>query len=200
MSHKTTLWNAFILYCAVTVLKLPLENCRVVAVNKVMISPWNGAVCQCTRWALTQCTLVVVRRRDCWLFLLFCSSCFRYNSVLVLKLFMLAMIPVTTPFKAWVCGRSLRGIAGSNLGVANGCLSLVTVGSCEVDVCAWGWSIGQRSPAGCGVSECDHEASIIRRPWPTRDCCPKKKKRFMPYSDCAYVYINIRTVFGLVGV
>ena len=23
----------------------------------------------------------------------------------------------------------------------------------------------------CGVSECDREASILRRPWPTGGCC-----------------------------
>ena len=27
----------------------------------------------------------------------------------------------------------------------------------------------------CGVSECDREASIMRRPWPTRDCCSMRK-------------------------
>ena len=26
-------------------------------------------------------------------------------------------------------------------------------------------------PTECGVSECDRVASIMRRPWPTRDCC-----------------------------
>jgi hypothetical protein len=28
-----------------------------------------------------------------------------------------------------------------------------------------------RSPTECDVSECDREASILMRPWPTRDCC-----------------------------
>jgi len=32
------------------------------------------------------------------------------------------------------------------------------------------------SPAECGVSECDREASIVRRPWPTRGCCAMEKK------------------------
>jgi hypothetical protein len=27
-----------------------------------------------------------------------------------------------------------------------------------------------RSPTGCCVSECGREASIMRRPWPTRGC------------------------------
>jgi hypothetical protein len=28
----------------------------------------------------------------------------------------------------------------------------------------------------CGVSECDSETSIMRRPWPTRRCCAMHKK------------------------
>jgi hypothetical protein len=44
--------------------------------------------------------------------------------------------------------------------------------SCECcQVSASGWSLVQRSPTECGVSECDREASIMRRPWPTRGCC-----------------------------
>jgi hypothetical protein len=46
----------------------------------------------------------------------------------------------------------------------HGCLSLVSVVCCQVDVPASGWSPVQRSPTECGVSECDHEASIITRP------------------------------------
>jgi hypothetical protein len=38
-------------------------------------------------------------------------------------------------------------------------------------VSASGPSLFQRSPTECGVSECDREASITRRPWPTRGCC-----------------------------
>jgi hypothetical protein len=29
----------------------------------------------------------------------------------------------------------------------------------------------QRSATECGVCECDHEAPIMRRPWPTGGCC-----------------------------
>jgi len=47
---------------------------------------------------------------------------------------------------------------------------------CQVQVPALGWSLAQRSPSVCGVSECgvserDRVASIIGRPWPTRGCC-----------------------------
>jgi hypothetical protein len=33
----------------------------------------------------------------------------------------------------------------------------------------------QRIPTECGVSECDREALIMRRPWPTRGCCVMEK-------------------------
>jgi hypothetical protein len=41
----------------------------------------------------------------------------------------------------------------------HGCLSLVSVVCCQVEVSATGWSLVQRSPTECGVSECDREAS-----------------------------------------
>jgi hypothetical protein len=84
-------------------------------------------------------------------------------------------IPVATSSKAWVYGRSLGGIAGSNpTGGMGACLSVVC---CQVEVSTSGWSLVQRSPTFCGVSECDREASIMRRPWPTRGCCAMGKKR-----------------------
>ena len=56
--------------------------------------------------------------------------------------------------KAWVCGRSLAGIAGSN--TARGTdMSLVSVVCCQVEDCASGLSLVQGSPTECGVSECD---------------------------------------------
>jgi hypothetical protein len=68
-------------------------------------------------------------------------------------------IPVAARSKAWVCGRSLAGIVGSNPTGGHGCLSLVSVVCCQVEVSASGWSLVQRSPTECGVSECDREAS-----------------------------------------
>ena len=58
----------------------------------------------------------------------------------------------------------------------HGYLSLVSVVCCPVEVSASGWSLIQRSPTACGVSERNREASIMRRPWPTRGCCAIKKK------------------------
>jgi hypothetical protein len=54
-------------------------------------------------------------------------------------------------------------------------LSLVSVVCCQVEVSATGWSLVQRSLTECGVSECDREASIMRRPRPTRGCCDIEK-------------------------
>ena len=67
--------------------------------------------------------------------------------------------------KAWVCGRSLAGIVGSNpAGVSSECCVLS-------EISASGWSLVQRSPTDCGASKSDHEASIMRRLWPTGSCC-----------------------------
>jgi hypothetical protein len=50
-------------------------------------------------------------------------------------------------------------------------MTLVSVVCCQIEVSASGSSLVQRNPAECGVSECDRETSIMRRPWPTRGCC-----------------------------
>jgi hypothetical protein len=47
----------------------------------------------------------------------------------------------------------------------------VSVVCCQVEFSASHWALIQSSPTECGVSECDREASIMRRPWPNRDCC-----------------------------
>jgi hypothetical protein len=55
-----------------------------------------------------------------------------------------------------------RGGGGkSRLG--HGCLSIVSVVCCQVEVSATGWSLVQRSPTDCGVSKvCDHETLTKR--------------------------------------
>jgi hypothetical protein len=57
-----------------------------------------------------------------------------------------------------------------------GCLCLVNVVYCQVQISALGWSPVQSSSTECDVTECDREASIVRRPWLTRGCCAMKKK------------------------
>jgi hypothetical protein len=63
----------------------------------------------------------------------------------------------------WKCGfESLRG---------RGYLSLVSFPGSQVDVFESDRSLVQRSFKKCGVSECDHEASKIKRSWSNRGCC-----------------------------
>ena len=50
-------------------------------------------------------------------------------------------------------------------------MSVVSVMYWQVVVSATGLSFVQRNPNNHGVSECDREASILRRPWPNRGCC-----------------------------
>jgi hypothetical protein len=65
---------------------------------------------------------------------------------------------------AWVCDGSLPMIVGSNPALEHGVWSLVTVVCCQIEVTASGRSLLQRSPTECGVPECDHESSTVRRP------------------------------------
>jgi len=69
-------------------------------------------------------------------------------------------------------GSAAAWILGLRVWIPPGaCLSLVSFVCCEIEVSASSWSLVKRSPTECGVSECDREASIIRRPWPTGGCC-----------------------------
>jgi hypothetical protein len=58
---------------------------------------------------------------------------------------------VAAKFKAWVCGRSLAGIAGSST-VGGMDVRIVGVVCCQVEICALACSLVQRSPIECGVS------------------------------------------------
>jgi hypothetical protein len=81
-------------------------------------------------------------------------------------------------------GRAVKGVGLRPLAcwdscfeshLEHGCLSLVSVVCCYVENPASGWSLVQMSPTLCGVPECDRDASIMRRPWPSRDCCAMGK-------------------------
>jgi len=69
----------------------------------------------------------------------------------------------------WVCGRSMDGIAGSipavGLDICCECCVLSGRGLCV------GLITRPEESYRFGVSECDREASIMARPWPTRSCC-----------------------------
>jgi len=72
----------------------------------------------------------------------------------------------STAARLWDCGFE------THMGFE--CLSLVSVVCCQVEDSAFGWSPLQRNPLDCGVSECDREASNMRRPWSTRGYCAIK--------------------------
>ena len=78
-------------------------------------------------------------------------------------------ILVAARSEAWVC--SLAGIVGSN---PAGSMDVYGVLSGR-GLCV-GCSLVQRSPTECGVSECDREPSIVRRPWPYRGLSRHGKK------------------------
>ena len=69
----------------------------------------------------------------------------------------------------------------------HGCLSLVNIVCCQVELSASNRSLVRRSPTECGASECDHETSV-RRPWPTRAVAHVKTLYI-----CVYIYIYIHT-------
>jgi hypothetical protein len=78
-------------------------------------------------------------------------------------------VPAVTRSKAWVYGRSLLGWW---VRIPPGAwIFLSCEYCCQVEVSASGWSLVQRSPTECGMSECDRETSIMMRPWSTWGCC-----------------------------
>jgi len=66
------------------------------------------------------------------------------------------------PLACWDCGyESRRG---------HGCLSLVNVVWCQVEISVSGLSFAQRSPTDFGVVR-DRESSILRRSCSSKHCC-----------------------------
>jgi hypothetical protein len=79
-------------------------------------------------------------------------------------------VRVAARSEASVCGRSFAG-SGFESRRGSGCLSLVSVVCCQMEVSASSRLLVLRSSTECGVSECDREASTLRRSSPTRGCC-----------------------------
>jgi hypothetical protein len=80
-------------------------------------------------------------------------------------------IPVAARSKAWVYGSSLAGTAGSN--PAEAWMSV----SCECCVLSGrGHCVGLINRPERSSTDCDCEAGIVRRSWPTRGCCAIGKK------------------------
>ena len=68
------------------------------------------------------------------------------------------------PLACWDCWFEFRG--------GHGCLSVLSVVCCQVEVSASGCLLAQRSATDCGVSEYDLETSTMRRSRTTRDVEP----------------------------
>ena len=89
------------------------------------------------------------------------------------------------------CGLSFAGIAGSNPAVGMDVCLLCEV--CVVRYRSLRWA--DQSPRGvlteCGVSEFDREASIMRKPQPTRGCCVVGKKYIFLKSESFYLFIYL---------
>jgi hypothetical protein len=79
----------------------------------------------------------------------------------------------------------------------HGCLSVVRVVFCQVQISASVWSLVQRSPTDCGVSECDREASIVGRPWTTRSPCITENLSTLHYCFILTCHLSLSHVTAL---
>ena len=81
------------------------------------------------------------------------------------------LIPAAARSKTCVCGRSLAGIVGSNPArawMSVYCECCVLSGSC---LCVYLITHPEESYRVCvSVSECNREASVMRKPWLPRGC------------------------------
>jgi len=68
------------------------------------------------------------------------------------------------------CGWSLLGLWVRNP-ARHRCLPLVSVTFCQVEVSVTSWSLVQRSPNECGVTEFDREVSILKKTWSNGEYC-----------------------------
>jgi len=99
---------------------------------------------------------------------------------------------VLRPLACWDCG--LESCQGHER------LSLVSVVCCQVEF-ASGWSLVQRSPNECSVSECDRKASIMGRPWPNGGCfAPWIKQTCSLWgTNCIIMFVLCGKCFGVVS-
>lgn len=88
----------------------------------------------------------------------------KYSTIINFIPSLIPTLPITVVMrtKASVCGCPFAGTAGSN--PAGAWLILLWVSSGQVEVPASALSLIQRRPTECDVSECDNEASTMKRP------------------------------------
>ena len=95
---------------------------------------------------------------------------------------------MSAPSKVQVCSRSPAETVGSNPTVGTDvCLLWVLCVVRQRSLCR----ADQKSLAECGVSECDGEASTVRRPWPMSTVTPWEEKK--------YIYVDNESISHSVG-
>jgi len=80
------------------------------------------------------------------------KSVLRHKMLILVAYHRDGLVPVAARSKAYVCGSSPAEIVGSNPSGRHGCLSVVSVVCCQVEVSATSCSLVQRSPTDCGTS------------------------------------------------
>jgi hypothetical protein len=74
----------------------------------------------------------------------------------------------------------------------------VTCECCQLEISASGWSLVQRNPTECRVSECDREAPM-RRTWPKRGLLGHKKIHIVDFtSPLSNVLSQVRPMVGMI--
>jgi hypothetical protein len=76
----------------------------------------------------------------------------------------------------------------------------VSCEGCEVYTSSSWESLVQSSPTECGVSECDREASTVRRRWPTRAVQPGKRSILKSMKRFIMLFASSPCHFLLLGV
>ena len=100
--------------------------------------------------------------------------------------------PLAAHSKAWVCGRSLGGIADSNsTGGPDVCCECCVLSGLLLCV-----GLITRPEDGCDVSERDREAAVMRRPWPTRGSSAMKENAYRELGRLfIYNYTNQYSIY-----
>jgi hypothetical protein len=142
------------------------------SIHKTCCNIFSCTLFRCFTWFSQKLPVISLNNTD-WMFFLMIiervlcevgSNILRMISAWLIN----QAIPVTVRSKAWVFGRWLAGIVGSNpaggwMNFSRGCCMC-----CSLEVSATGRSLVQRSRTKCGVSECEFETSTLGRPWPIR--------------------------------
>jgi hypothetical protein len=72
-------------------------------------------------------------------------------------------------------------------------MAVVSVVCCQVEVSALGCSLVQSSLTECGVSACDCEAAMLKRPWTARGCRAMKKVIICPTISVMKIWFLSRS-------